>query len=147
MALGFGKRKFRRGIAGMCLLRHVAWYRVGVGRGDGCHETDSSFSCNHQKFPGLSMQSAVLTMSINERVDEAHHHDPILEISQEYLGDKVMEKMVSPWSCCSMSPYRNIPYKRGHSLQWETERESGSFGHPTRHVLFITLSVRSLSRA
>ena len=41
--------------------------------------------------------STVLMMGINKRVNEPHRHDPILEASQEYLGDQVMEKMASPW--------------------------------------------------
>ena len=51
LALGIGKRKFRRGTAGMscwacCLVR------VGVGRGDGCHETDPSLNAIHQISQG-----------------------------------------------------------------------------------------------
>ena len=45
-------------------------------------------------------------MSINKGVNEAHYHDPILEASQEHLGDQVMEKMVSPWKRRSLSPDR-----------------------------------------
>ena len=41
------------------------------------------------KFPGLTMLLAVLMMSINKCVNEAHHHDPILEASQEHLGDSL----------------------------------------------------------
>ena len=71
--------------------RHVSFkacclVRVGVGRGDGCHETDSSFHAI-TKVSRIIDASAVLTISINELVDAAHHHDPILEISQEHLGD------------------------------------------------------------
>ena len=40
--------------------------------------------------------STVLMMGINKRVNEPHRQDPILEASQEYLGDQVMEKTVSP---------------------------------------------------
>ena len=49
------------------------------------------------KFPGFSIiraASAVLMMSINKSVNEAHHHDPVLEASQEHLGDQVMERML-----------------------------------------------------
>ena len=47
--------------------------------------------------------SAVLMMSINKWVNEGHNHDPLLEASQEYLGDQVMEKMASPWWHRSLS--------------------------------------------
>ena len=60
--------------------------RVGVGRGDGCHETDSSFHAITE-VSRIIDASAVLMMSINERVNEAHHNDPILDSSQRHLGD------------------------------------------------------------
>ena len=46
-------------------------------------------------------------MSINKRINEAHHHDPTLEASQEHLGDQIMEKTASPRKHRSLSPNRN----------------------------------------
>ena len=67
-------------------------------------------------------------MSINKRVNEAHHHDPVLQASQEHLGDQVMEKMASPWKHRSLSPNRGK-----HSVQEKTlvvMRERESRVHP-----------------
>ena len=75
-----------------------------MGGGDGCHETDSSFHAITKV--SRIIDASVLMMSINERVNEAHHHDPILEASQEHLGDQVMKKTASPWKLSSLSPNR-----------------------------------------
>ena len=64
---------------------------------------DSSFHAI-TKVSRILNVSAVLIMSINEGVNEAHYHDSKLETSQEHLGDQVMEKMASPWLCRGMSP-------------------------------------------
>ena len=101
--------------------RHVSCWtfyleRAGEGRGDGCHATDSS-SHAITKVSRIIDASAVLIMSINKGVNEAHHLDSMQEASQEYLGDQVMEKMASPWKHSCMSPQRGKKfYKRGHSL-------------------------------
>ena len=34
--------------------------------------------------------STALVMGIDKCVKEAHHHDPILEASQEHMGDQVI---------------------------------------------------------
>ena len=87
----------------MCLVKHVCLVRVSVGRSDSRHEADSPFHAI-TKVPRILHASTVLMMSIHKRVNEAHHHDPTLEASQEHLGDQVMEKMVSPWKHSSMFP-------------------------------------------
>ena len=65
-------------------------------------------------------------------VNEAHYHDPILEASQEHLGDQVMERMASPWKRSGLSPERGKQNVQQRTLVvvWE----SGSSGHPTRHI-------------
>ena len=68
---------------------------VSVGKSDSRHEVDSPFHAI-TKVSRILDASAVLMMSINKRVNEAHGHDPMLEASQEHLGGQVMEKMVSP---------------------------------------------------
>ena len=67
----------------------------GVGRSDRRHDADSPFHAI-TKVSRIIYASAVLMMSIDKCVNEAHHHDPIPEASQEHLGDQVMEKMTSP---------------------------------------------------
>ena len=51
--------------------------------------------------------SAVLVMGINKGVNEAHHLNPTLKVSQEHPVDQVVEKMVSPWTHSSWSPNRS----------------------------------------
>ena len=70
--------------------------------------------------------SAVLMMSIMYTfVNEANHHDPILEASQEHLSGQVMEKMASPRKCRSLSPKRNKHIVQERTLVVkERERES-----------------------
>ena len=80
----------------MCLVRQVTWCVVSVGRSDSRHEADSPFYAI-TKITKILDASAVLMMSINKGVNEAHYHDPILEASQEHLGDQVTGKMASPW--------------------------------------------------
>ena len=99
--------------------------RVGVGRGDGCHETDSSFHAI-TKVSRIIDASAVLMMSINERANEAHHHDPILEASQEHLGDQGMKKMASPWKLYSLPKYR----KTDCTIEGTRCNEGESRAHP-----------------
>ena len=69
---------------------------MGVGGIDGRHEADPSFHAI-TKISRIIDASAVLIVSIDKGVKEAHHHDPILETSQEHLGDQVMKKMAFPW--------------------------------------------------
>ena len=62
---------------------------VGVGRSDGCHKADPSFHAI-TKAPRILEALTVLVMGINKGVNDAHHHDSILEASQEHMGDQVM---------------------------------------------------------
>ena len=79
--------------------------RVGAGKSDSRHEADSPF--HTIKVSRVLDASTVLMMGMNKCVNEAHHHDSVLEASQEHLGDQVMEKMVSPWKHSSLSPKRS----------------------------------------
>ena len=85
-------------------------------------------------------------MGINKGVNEAHHHDPILEASQVHLGDQVMEKMASPWK------HRSVSQQRGkHIVQERTRvvmRDRESRAHPGIQLarLFLSFSVKSLCR-
>ena len=74
-----------------------------MGRGDGSHEADCPFHVI-PKISRILNVSAVLMMSINKGVNEAHYHDPILEALEEHLGDQVMEKMVFLWKHSFLSP-------------------------------------------
>ena len=76
--LAWSKRKLKRGTAGTCLVTHITL------------EADSPFMQSPNKVSRIFDASTVSMMSINKRVNTAHHHDPILEASQEHLGDKVM---------------------------------------------------------
>ena len=73
-----------------------------------------------RKISRILDASTVLMMSINKRVNEAHH-DPILEASKEHLGDQVMEKMASSWGHRSLSPIRdkNIVWERAFVVMGE----------------------------
>ena len=62
--------------------------RMGEGKSDTCHEADPP-SYTITKVSGI-LDTSVLMMGINKCVNEAHHHDSILEASQEHLGDQVM---------------------------------------------------------
>ena len=93
----------------MCLVRHVAWYACGVGRRDSRHEGDSPFQ-TITKVPRILDVSTVLMMGIHKCVNDADHHDPILETSQEHLGD--LEKIVSPLKHSCLPPK-----KRKHIIQ------------------------------
>ena len=59
--------------------------------------------------------SAVLIVSVNKSVNEAHCYDPMLETSKEHPADQVMEKMASPRKRRSM-----IPNRREQILPWRT---------------------------
>ena len=88
---------------------------VSVGRSDGSHEADSPFHAIHEVSRIFDVP-AVLMKSTNKRINEAHHHDPILEASQEHLGDQIMEKMASPRKHSSLSPkkkYTSVDLDRG----------------------------------
>ena len=54
--------------------------RVGVGRSGGRRKAGSSFHAI-TKVPRILDKSTVLMMGINKCVNEAHHHDSILEAS------------------------------------------------------------------
>ena len=76
---------------------------MSVGKSDCRHEAYSPFHAIPKNSRILDA-SAVLMMSINEGVNEAHYYDPMLEASQEHLSDQVMEKMAFPRKCRSLSP-------------------------------------------
>ena len=65
-------------------------------------------------------------MSINKRVNEAHHHDPILRLRRN-IGDEVMEKMffsagaplpvpIKRYTCCQHNT-SNVTFSRCKSVQ------------------------------
>ena len=70
--------------------------RMDAGRSKSLHEAESSFYAITKVSRNLDT-STVQMMSIYKCVNEAHHHDRILEASKEHLSDQVMEKMVSSW--------------------------------------------------
>ena len=88
----------------------------------------------------------MLMMSIHKRVNEAHHHDPLLEASQEHLRDQIMDKMDSLWKHSSLSPerYKHIVQKRAFVVMGEGV---GFIWASNTARMFIFLSVKSLSRA
>ena len=98
--------------------------RVGVGGSDSNHKADPSFHAI-TNVPRILDTSTVLMMGIHKRVNEAHHHDPILEASQEHLGDQVMEKMASPWKHSSLSPNKNKHIVQERAFVVMGERASG----------------------
>ena len=116
-----------------CQTRYLVC--VSVGRSDSRHEADSPFHAVPRIFRILHA-SAVWMMSINKCVNEAHHHDLMLEASKTHLGDKVMEKMVSPWKHSSLLPNKSnhSVWARAFVVMGERETESGSPVHPTGHV-------------
>ena len=63
--------------------------RMGVGRSDSSLKADSSLQAV-TKVPRILDTSTVLMMRIHKRVNEAHHHDPMLKASQEHSGVQVM---------------------------------------------------------
>ena len=63
--------------------------RVGVGRSDGCHESNSSCQ-TITKVPSVCRMKAVFMMGIDKCVKEAQNHNTILKASQEYLRDQVV---------------------------------------------------------
>ena len=117
---------------------------MSASRSDSRHEADSPFHAI-TKIPRILDNSTVLMMSIKKRVNKAHHHDPILEASPEHLGDKVMEKMASPWKHSSLSPNRNkhIVSERAFVLMGE---RVGFIRTSNSTRLFITCNVKSLRR-
>ena len=52
-------------------------------------KTDSPFHAIPKMSRILNI-SAVVAMGVDKGIHEAHHHDSILEASQEHLGDQVM---------------------------------------------------------
>ena len=108
--------------------------RVSVGRSDWRHETDSPFHAI-TKVPRILDASTVLMMSIHKCVKEAHHHDPMLQASQEHMGDQVMEKVVPPWKHSSLVPKRNMSYKRGLSRA-HSEIQHDTFTHNPQCEIF-----------
>ena len=88
---GFGLRQTEISVQD---CRHVSseagcLVRVGAGGSDSRHEEDPSFHAI-SKVHRILDTSTVLMMGIDKCVNKAHHHDSILEASQEHLGDQVM---------------------------------------------------------
>ena len=65
--------------------------RVGVGRSDGCHESNPSCQ-TITKVPCVCRVKAVFMMGIEKCVKEAENHKAILKASQEHTCDQVMLK-------------------------------------------------------
>ena len=90
-------------------------------------------------------------MIIKKGVNGAHHHVPILEASQEHLGDQViMEKMASPRKHRSLSSKRgkHIVQERALSVMRETESrvhpdiQLDTFVHHLRCEIFVPYIAR-----
>ena len=142
--MGFGKRKFRRGTAGIVSCWACYLVGVSVGRSDSRHKADAPFY-TIAKVSRILDASTVLMMGINKCVNEARHHDPILEASQKHLGDQVMEKMVSSWKHSSLSPKRSKLIIQ--TKAFVVMRRVGFVRASNTTRIFITLNVKSLSRA
>ena len=107
--LGLGSRKVWCGTPGK------VHRRVGVGRSDGGHESNSSCQ-TITKIPSACRIKAVFVMGIDKCVKVAQNHNTILEALQEHTGDQVV-KIVDSWSQYrSMSPERKMLVRVGHSL-------------------------------
>ena len=112
---------------------------------DSRHEADSDFYAI-TKVSRILDASAVLMMSIDKGVNEAHYHEHKLEASQEHLGDQVMEKMASPWKHSSLSPKGSKHIIQTRAFVVVGERVGFIRASNTTH-LFIILSVNTLCRA
>ena len=125
----------------MCLVRHVAWYAWAWAGVIPVIKRILLFY-TITKVSRILDASTVLMMGINKCVNEAHHHDPILEASQEHLGDQVMEKMVSPWMHSSVSPKRSkhITQTRAFVVMRESRVHSGiqydTYVHNPQYEIF-----------
>ena len=107
------------GTAGTCLVRHVAWYAWAWAASERGHKTDSP-SHAIPKVSRILDTSTVLMIGINKG------HDPILETSQEHLGDQIMEKMASPRKRRCMLPNRgkHIVQQRTLVVMWESQLDT-----------------------
>ena len=119
--------------------------RMGVGRSNSRHEAGSPFNAI-TKVSRILDASTVLMTGVNKCVIEAHHHDPILEASQEHLGDQVMLKMVSSWKHRSLSPKRSKHIIQTRAFIVVRDR-IGIVRASNTTRMFMILSVKSLSRA
>ena len=54
--------------------------RVGIGRSDGGHKTDSPFRAI-PKFPRIITISAVVIMGVDDGIGDTHQYDSLLEAS------------------------------------------------------------------
>ena len=110
-----------------CLVRMV------VSNSDSCHKAESPFLYSLQSFQ--NSRCIVCTDDKHkQRVNDAHHHDPILEVSHEHLNDEVMEKMVFPWKPSGLSPKRSEHMVQNRTFDVMKQRVGFTFGHPTQHV-------------
>ena len=80
--------------------------RVDIGGNGSRDKADSPFHAI-PKVSRILDASTVLLMSINKGVNEAHHHYPILEASEETLGDQVMEEMIPSRKLICLLPDRS----------------------------------------
>ena len=121
---------------------------MGVNRSDSCHKADPSFYTIN-KVSRILDALTVLMMSIEQRVNEAHHHDPILEASQEHLGDQVMWKMVSSWKHSGLYPTKILTYHTNEGIRCD-EKESrvrsgiqhGTYVHDPQWEIFVPYMAR-----
>ena len=79
---------------------------VGIGRNGSRHKADSPFHAI-PKVSRILDASTVLMMSMNKGINAAHHYYPILEASQESLGDQVLEEMVPSRKLICLLPDRS----------------------------------------
>ena len=130
----------------MCLVRHACYLVcVSVGVSDSRHEADSPFHAI-TKVSRILDASAVLMMSI-KKVNEAHHHDPMLETSKKKMGDQVMEKMASPWKHRSLSPNKIKHIVQEKTLVVMRERERVGFIRTSNSThLFLTFRLKPSCR-
>ena len=63
--------------------------RVGVGRSDGCHQSNPSFR-TITKVHSVCRVKAVFMMGTDKCIKEAQNHNTILKASQEHPVDQVM---------------------------------------------------------
>ena len=63
---------------------------------------------------------------MDKSVNDTHHHNSILKASDKDLGNKVVEKMASPWLNCSVPPNRDEEVVQERAFAAVCERESGS---------------------
>ena len=118
---------------------------MGVRKSDSCHEAGSPFHAI-TKISRILDASTVLMMGVNNRVNEAHHHDPILEASQEHLGDQVMEKIASSWKHSSLSTKRSPQYHTHEGVRCNERVGFVRASNTTRVVMFFSVKSQSCAK-